>query len=142
MAVEPKRTYQDSAAVRRAVGAGRTLAASMPRLILEARRVAATEPMSRWITREVFPGPEVQSDEELSELARAAHHTVYHVSGTCRIGAAGDPAAVVDPQLRVRGIAGLRVADASVFPVITTVNTVVTVLMVGERAADLIRAEG
>jgi choline dehydrogenase-like flavoprotein len=107
-----------------------------------ARRVAATEPMARWIAREVFPGPDVQTDEELSGLARAAHHTVYHVSGTCRIGAAGDPAAVVDPQLRVRGIAGLRVADASVFPVITTVNTVVTVLMVGERAADLIRAEG
>lgn len=107
-----------------------------------ARRVAATEPMARWITREVFPGPEVQSDEDLSELARAAHHTVYHVSGTCKIGAASDAAAVVDPQLRVRGIGGLRVADASVFPVITTVNTVVTVLMVGERAADLIRTEG
>ncbi|MFL5831050.1 MAG: GMC family oxidoreductase [Solirubrobacteraceae bacterium] len=107
-----------------------------------ARRVAATEPMARWIAREVFPGPDVQTDEELSELARAAHHTVYHVSGTCRMGAAGDPAAVVDPQLRVRGIAGLRVADASVFPVITTVNTVVTVLMLGERAAHLIRADG
>ena len=107
-----------------------------------ARRVAATEPMAGWITREVFPGPEVQSDEDLSELARAAHHTVYHVSGTCKIGAASDAAAVVDPQLRVRGIGGLRVADASVFPVITTVNTVVTVLMVGERAADLIRTEG
>ncbi|HEX4008671.1 MAG TPA: GMC oxidoreductase [Solirubrobacteraceae bacterium] len=104
-----------------------------------ARRVAATQPMARWVAREVFPGPEVQSDAELSELARAAHHTVYHVCGTCRIGAAQDPAAVVDPQLRVRGIAGLRIADASVFPTITTVNTVVTVLMVGERAADLIR---
>ena len=105
-----------------------------------ARRVAATQPMSRWIAREVFPGPDVQTDEDLSELARAAHHTVYHVSGTCRIGAAEDRAAVVDPQLRVHGIRGLRVADASVFPVITTVNTVVTVLMVGERAADLIRS--
>ncbi len=110
--------------------------------IRAARKVGATEPMARWITREVFPGPDVQSDEGLSELARAAHHTVYHVSGTCKIGAPDDPAAVVDPQLRVRGIAGLRVADASVFPVITTVNTVVTVLMVGERAADLIRADG
>ncbi len=107
-----------------------------------ARRVAATHPMARWIAREVFPGPDVQSDEDISALARAAHHTVYHVSGTCRIGAPDDPGAVVDPQLRVRGIGGLRVADASVFPVITTVNTVVTVLMVGERAADLIRAGG
>jgi choline dehydrogenase-like flavoprotein len=105
-----------------------------------ARRVAATEPMARWVAREVFPGPDVRSDRELSELARAAHHTVYHVCGTCRIGAADDPGAVVDPQLRVRGIAGLRIADASVFPTITTVNTVVTVLMIGERAADLIRS--
>lgn len=105
-----------------------------------ARRVAATPPMARWVGREVFPGPEVQSDDELSEMARAAHHTVYHVCGTCRIGAVDDPAAVVDPELRVRGIDGLRIADASVFPTITTVNTVVTVLMVGERAADLISA--
>jgi choline dehydrogenase-like flavoprotein len=115
----------------------RTLVAGMRM----ARRVAATRPMSGWIAREVFPGPDVQTDEDLSGLARAAHHTVYHVSGTCRIGAADDPASVVDPQLRVRGIGGLRVADASVFPVITTVNTVVTVLMVGERAADLIRSD-
>jgi choline dehydrogenase-like flavoprotein len=106
-----------------------------------ARRVAAQEPMARWVAQEVFPGPEVQSDTDLSELARAAHHTVYHVCGTCRMGAADDPAAVVDPQLRVRGIAGLRIADASIFPVITSVNTVVTVLMVGERAADLIRSD-
>lgn len=104
------------------------------------RRVAASPSMARWIAREVFPGPEVRSDEDLSQLARAAHHTVYHVCGTCRIGSPDDPAAVVDPHLRVRGIDGLRVADASVFPTITTVNTVVTVLMVGERAADLIAA--
>ncbi|MGH2844086.1 MAG: GMC oxidoreductase, partial [Solirubrobacteraceae bacterium] len=104
-----------------------------------ARRVAATEPMARWVAREVFPGPAVQADRELSRLARAAHHTVYHVCGTCRIGAAHDPAAVVDPQLRVRGIEGLRVIDASVFPTITTVNPVATVLLVAERGADLIR---
>ena len=106
-----------------------------------ARTVAATEPMSRWVAREVFPGADVQTDEHLSELARAAHHTVYHVCGTCRIGAAHDPNSVLDPQLRVRGIRGLRVADASVFPAITTVNTVVTVLMVAERASDLIRSD-
>jgi choline dehydrogenase len=105
-----------------------------------ARAVAATEPMSRWTGREVFPGVEVQTDDDLSELARAAHHTVYHVCGTCRIGATGDRGSVLDPQLRVRGVRGLRVADASVFPAITTVNTVVTVLMVAERASDLIRS--
>ncbi len=102
------------------------------------RQLAQTQPMAGWIKREVFPGAEVQEDSELSALARQAHHTVYHVSGTCRIGAIDDPLGVVDPQLRVRGIDGLRVADASVFPTLTTVNPVITVLMVGERAADLI----
>lgn len=67
------------------------------------------------------------------------HQTVYHVSGTCRIGPAGDPAAVVDSRLRVHGVAGLRVADASVFPTLTSVNPVVTVMAVAERAADLIQ---
>jgi len=104
-----------------------------------ARRVAATDPMRRWIAREVFPGPDVRSDEELSTLARATHHTVYHVSCTCRMGAAEDPLAVLDPELRVRGVRGLRVADASAFPSLTTVNPVVAVLMLAERAADLIR---
>ncbi len=105
-----------------------------------ARLVADTEPMAHWIAREVFPGPDVQADDQLSALARATHSTVYHVCGTCRIGAHDDPAAVVDPQLRVRGIDGLRIADASVFPTITTVNPVVTIMMVAERAADLIRS--
>jgi choline dehydrogenase-like flavoprotein len=81
----------------------------------------------------------VQSDEELSAAQRADHQTVYHVSGTCRIGAADDELAVVDPRLRVRGVDGLRIADASVFPTIPSVNPVITVLMVGERAADLLR---
>jgi choline dehydrogenase-like flavoprotein len=104
-----------------------------------ARRIAATEPMSGWVRRELFPGPGVTSDEEISALARATSHTVYHVSCTARMGADDDPGAVLDPQLRVRGIAGLRVADASAFPSLTTVNPMVAVLMLAERAADLIR---
>jgi choline dehydrogenase-like flavoprotein len=60
------------------------------------------------------------------------------VSGTCRIGQAGDTRAVVDSRLRVHGVAGLRVVDASVFPTLTSVNPVVTVMLVAERAADLI----
>jgi choline dehydrogenase-like flavoprotein len=106
-----------------------------------ARRVAEQEPFRSWIVREVFPGPEVQSDEELSRVEREIHQTVYHVSGTCRIGAADDELAVVDPRLRVRGIEGLRIADASVFPTLSSVNPVITVLMVGEKAADLIRED-
>lgn len=103
-----------------------------------ARKVAEHEPLRSWISREVFPGPEVQSDEEISALARATHQTVYHVCGTARMGRDGDPAAVLDPELRVRGVRGLRVADASAFPTIPSVNPVVTVLVLAERAADLI----
>ena len=104
-----------------------------------ARRIGSTEPMRSWLVREVFPGAGVVADEELSAIQRAVHQTVYHVSGTCRIGPADDPAAVVDSRLRVHGVAGLRVADASVFPILTSVNPVVTVMAVAERAADLIQ---
>jgi choline dehydrogenase-like flavoprotein len=75
----------------------------------------------------------------ISALARATHQTVYHVSGTCRMGAPDDALAVLDPDLRVRGVPGLRVVDASVFPVIPSVNPVVTVMVTAERAACLIR---
>ncbi|MBB6174084.1 choline dehydrogenase [Nocardiopsis mwathae] len=105
-----------------------------------AREIAATEPFKSWIEREVAPGPNVTTDEELSEYGRRAAHTVYHPAGTCKMGAADDPTAVVDPQLRVRGLSGLRVADASVFPTMPSPNPMVTVLAIGERAADLIRA--
>ena len=104
-----------------------------------ARRIGSTDPMRSWLVREVFPGPRVIADEELSAVQRSVHQTVYHVSGTCRIGRSDDPGAVVDSQLRVHGVAGLRVADASVFPTLTSVNPVVTVMVVAERAADLIQ---
>jgi len=106
-----------------------------------ARRIAAAGPMAGWAGREVFPGPEVTADAEISALARAASNTVYHVSCTARMGADGDRRAVLDPRLRVRGVGGLRVADASAFPSLTTVNPVVAVLMLAERAADLIRSD-
>jgi choline dehydrogenase-like flavoprotein len=103
-----------------------------------AREVAATEPFASWITREIAPGPELRTDQELSAYGRAVHHTVYHPAGTCRMGADDDPLAVVDPRLRLRGFANVRIADASVLPTMTSVNPVVAVLMIGERAADLI----
>jgi choline dehydrogenase-like flavoprotein len=105
-----------------------------------ARRIAAEAPMSEWIGPEVFPGPGMTSDDDLSVALRATHQTVYHVSGTCRMGAADDVMAVCDPQLRVRGVDGLRVVDASIFPSIPSVNPVGTIMTVAERAADLIRA--
>ncbi|OMC01722.1 choline oxidase [Mycobacterium sp. NS-7484] len=106
-----------------------------------ARRIAATEPMANWLVREVFPGPDAQSDEELSEALRATHQTVYHVSGTCRMGADDDPMAVCDSRLRVRGVHGLRVVDASVFPTIPSVNPVGTIMAVAEHASSLVLAD-
>jgi choline dehydrogenase-like flavoprotein len=105
-----------------------------------AREIAREEPFASWLSREVFPGPEVRSDADVSRVARATHQTVYHVSGTCRMGADDDPMAVLTPDLRVRGVDGLRVVDASVFPTLPSVNPVVTVMLVAERAADLVRA--
>lgn len=104
-----------------------------------AREVAATEPLASWLAAEVCPGPDVTSDEAISAYARSVAHTVYHPAGTCRMGAPDDEGAVVDPDLRVRGLDGIRVVDASVFPTLPAVNPMVAVLMVGERAAELIR---
>jgi choline dehydrogenase-like flavoprotein len=104
-----------------------------------ARQIARREPFASWLVREVFPGPQVCSDVDVSRAARATHQTVYHVSGTCRMGADDDPMAVLTPDLRVRGVDGLRVVDASVFPTLPSVNPVVTVMLVAERAADLVR---
>ncbi|WP_217572166.1 GMC family oxidoreductase [Streptomyces sp. GbtcB7] len=103
-----------------------------------ARRIARTEPLAGWLKREVCPGPEVTDEEELSAYARQVAHTVYHPAGTCRMGAMDDRLAVVDPELRVRGLDGLRIADASVFPTMPAVNPMIGVLMVGEKCAELI----
>lgn len=104
-----------------------------------ARRVAKQEPFASHLVREVFPGEHVHTDEELSDVLRATHQTVYHVSCTCRMGADGDPLAVLDSALRVRGAAGLRVVDASVLPTLSALNPVGLIMTVAERAVDLIR---
>ena len=103
-----------------------------------ARAVAAAEPFASWVKRELFPGPALQGDAELAERVRATHGSVCHAAGTCRMGAAEDPMAVLDSRLRVRGLDGLRVADASAFPTLTTFNPMVTVMMLAERAASMI----
>ncbi|MFE6130739.1 GMC family oxidoreductase [Streptomyces sp. NPDC056437] len=103
-----------------------------------AREIARTEPLAHWLKREVCPGPEVTGDEELSEYARKVAHTVYHPAGTCRMGAQDDELAVVDPELRIRGLDGIRIADASVFPTMPSVNPMIGVLMVGEKCAELL----
>lgn len=102
-----------------------------------ARRLCAAPAFSRFRAREVLPGAALQDDADLTGYLRRAAATAHHPVGTCRMGV--DESAVVDPRLRVRGIAGLRVVDASVFPSIVGGNTNAPVVMVAERAADLIR---
>ncbi|MHC0434221.1 GMC family oxidoreductase [Streptomyces sp. O3] len=103
-----------------------------------AREIAKTEPLAHWLKREVCPGPEITTDEEISEYARKVAHTVYHPAGTCKMGAADDELAVVAPDLTIRGLDGIRIADASVFPTMPAVNPMIGVLMVGEKCADLL----
>jgi choline oxidase len=103
-----------------------------------ARRIAEQEPLRNWMEREVAPGPTVQSDAELGEYVRRTSNTVYHPAGSCRMGAADDHNTVVDPALRVRGLERLRIADASVFPTMIGVNLCMTVMMIGEKCADMV----
>ena len=100
------------------------------------RKMAEQPSLASIIEHEIYPGPDLQSDEQLEEFCRIAGSNLYHVVGTCRMG--GDEQSVVDPELRVRGVEGLRVADASVMPRITSGNTNAACVMIGERAADFI----
>jgi choline dehydrogenase len=102
-----------------------------------ARRIAAAAPFASCRGVELVPGDQARSHHDLERFARERTETIYHPVGTCRMGS--DALAVVDPQLRVRGIAGLRVADASVMPQIVRAHTNATTIMIAERAADLIR---
>lgn len=105
-----------------------------------ARKIAQSSPFKEHLIEEVAPGPAVQSDEDLSRYARAVHHTVYHPAGTCRMGSQEDKLAVVDQKdLTIKGLKGIRVCDASVLPTLPTINPMLTVLMVAERCADLIK---
>jgi choline dehydrogenase len=103
-----------------------------------ARRLAATAPLSRLMEREYRPGPDVRSDEEILHFCREYGATIFHPTGTARMGPASDPGAVVDARLKVHGIDGLRVVDASIMPTLVSGNTNVPVVMVAERAAEFI----
>ena len=102
-----------------------------------ARHVMRHPAMQAYGARELQPGPDAGSLDDLLAYARATGHTQYHPSCTCRMGT--DAHAVVDPELRVRGITGLRVVDASVMPAVTSGNTNAPTIMIAEKAADLIR---
>ena len=101
------------------------------------REIGGQAALDGWRDRELYPGPGVQTRAELRDYVRRTAITYHHQVGTCKMGV--DDQAVVDPQLRVRGVEGLRVADASVMPSVSSGNTHAPTLMIGERAADLVR---
>jgi choline dehydrogenase len=102
------------------------------------RQLFQTTAFDEFRGEEVAPGAEIQSDESIESHIRSSCTTLYHPVGTCKMGI--DPMAVVDPELRVRGVRGLRVVDASIMPTLTTGNTNAPTIAIGEKAADLIKA--
>ncbi len=101
-----------------------------------ARKIGSQPAIARYVDHEMNPGPGFDSDESLLDYARASGSTLYHPVGTCQMGSG--PAAVVDAQLRVRGVEGLRVVDASIMPRLVSGNTNAPTIMIGEKGADLI----
>lgn len=104
-----------------------------------ARRIVARRPFADLVVREVAPGTDARTYDDLMGFARTKGTTIFHPCGTCKMGT--DAMAVVDPRLRVRGLSGLRVADASVMPTMTSGNTNAPTIMIAEKAADMIKAD-
>ena len=105
-----------------------------------ARKLASQPALAQWMADETLPGMQVETDAELLEYARDRGSTLYHPVGTAQMGRTDDPMTVVDPQLRVHGVEGLRVVDASVMPRLVSGNTNAATVMIAEKAADMIIA--
>ena len=103
------------------------------------RRISQTDPMRGFVRREVSPGLDVESDDQMIAYCRQNGLSLLHPVGTCRMGTGAD--AVVDPRLRVHGVSGLRVIDASIMPRIVTGNTNAASIMIGEKGAALVLEE-
>jgi choline dehydrogenase len=101
-----------------------------------AREIAATAPLAALLGKPFYPAADVTSDEALRAYVRASVNTIFHPTGTCKMGT--DPLAVVDPELRVHGLQNLRVADASIMPRIIGGNTNAPTIMIAEKCADLV----
>jgi len=108
---------------------------------LTRRIVTGTQAMKKYEPEEFTPGPAFQSEEELIKAAGNIGTTIFHPVGTCKMGRADDPSAVVDPKLRVRGIGRLRVIDASIMPTITSGNTNTPTVMIAERGSALVKRD-
>ncbi len=104
------------------------------------RRLFQTGAMKPFVVSELKPGKQVNTDDEFLAYARANGDSTYHLCGTCRMGLATGKMSVVDDQLRLHGLSGLRVADASIMPQITSSNTNVSTIMIGEKCADLVKS--
>jgi choline dehydrogenase len=102
-----------------------------------AREIGQADAFTDWRGAELHPGPDVDNDDAVRDYLHESLMVYFHYTGTCRIG--NDEMAVVDTDLRVRGVAGLRVADASVMPSIPSANTIATVYAIAERAASLLK---
>jgi choline dehydrogenase len=100
------------------------------------RKVFATPAMRKYVTEEVMPGPQAETDEDLLEHVRATAGTTFHQTSTCMMGPG--PKSVVDTSLKVKGLEGLRVFDASIMPTVVSGNTNATVIMIAEKGADMI----
>lgn len=106
-----------------------------------ARAIAQSKSMSPFVKREVKPGPDATTDEELLEFSRNFGATIFHPTGTCKMGVASDPMSVLDERLRVRGVEGLRVVDCSSMPTLVSGNTNAPAVAMAEKAVDMIRED-
>ncbi|NNE81645.1 MAG: alanine-phosphoribitol ligase [Silicimonas sp.] len=104
-----------------------------------AQGIMTAAPLSPFVKREVLPGPDVKSDDDFADYAARHAKTDHHPAGTCRMG--DDPGAVVDPRLRLNGVSGLRIVDASIMPRLVSSNTNAATIMIAEKAADMIRED-
>jgi choline dehydrogenase len=109
--------------------------------VRRARKILSAPSFEKYKSWEVGPGPDLQSDEEILSFLRNKSETIYHPVGTCKMGDINDVMTVVDSELKVKGIKGLRVVDASVMPTLVGGNTNAPTIMIAERCADLIKRD-
>jgi choline dehydrogenase len=110
--------------------------------VRRAREILAQEPLRSMVDREIFPGPGVDSDEDLTTHVKRFVKTVYHPAGTCRMGRESDAMAVLSPDLAVRGVERLRVVDASAMPTLVSGNTNAAVLVIADKAVEFVAGRG